>query len=167
MTIKYPFLLLFAFAIISFSTFASNHSRLSPLTLPIPQSEVANKKQKVRRRILEQYKVWRGVKYRRGGTGKNGIDCSALVQKIFSRGLSKYLPRTTARQIKEGRKIAVKELLPGDLIFFRTKPRVRHVGVYLGDDKFVHASSSRGVIISNLGSHYWEGRIETARRIIE
>lgn len=162
-TFKY---LLLLFIFISFSVFATSSYNHLPFPPPLQKTEVVKNKNKIRRRILEQYNVWRGVKYQWGGTGKKGIDCSALMQKIFRKGLSKYLPRTTAEQIKEGHNITFEELMPGDLVFFKTKPRVRHVGVYLGNDEFLHASSSKGVMISNLENNYWEERFETARRIL-
>ncbi len=127
--------------------------------LPAASTEVKSK-------ILDQYKHWQGVKYQWGGSNMRGIDCSALMQKIFSGALAKRLPRTTAEQIKSGSAVAISSLKPGDLVFFQTKRTVRHVGVYIGKDKFIHASSSHGVTISELHNSYWITRFEAARRVV-
>ncbi|WP_238714763.1 MULTISPECIES: C40 family peptidase [Tenebrionibacter/Tenebrionicola group] len=107
------------------------------------------------------------MKYKWGGMNTAGIDCSALMQKIFQRGLAKNLPRTTAEQIKQGQRISVSDLRPGDLVFFQTKPHTRHVGVYIGEEKFIHASSSMGVTMSSLENNYWIHHFEAARRILD
>ena len=117
-------------------------------------------------RLLEQYRRWKGVRYRWGGTDAGGIDCSALTQKIYSSALHKQLPRTTEEQIKEGNQVTVSELQPGDLIFFRPKESVRHVGVYMGNHQFMHASSSQGVTLSSLDNAFWASHFETARRVV-
>lgn len=100
---------------------------------------------------------WYGTPYRMGGTTKKAIDCSAFTRQLFSDVYGSSLDRTAAMQFMMTKRIYDKEeLKEGDLVFFsiRTK-RISHVGVYLGDGKFVHASSSRGVIISELGQTYW------------
>ncbi|MGL5384344.1 MAG: NlpC/P60 family protein [Serratia sp. (in: enterobacteria)] len=123
----------------------------------------------IRQKILSEFERWEGVKYRFGGTTMNGIDCSSLMQKIFHSAfedtLRKLLPRTTAQQLKQGVKTSRNNLKAGDLVFFRISSSLRHVGVYIGDDKFVHASTSKGVIISTLENDYWSERYKTARRI--
>ncbi|ELY3087839.1 C40 family peptidase [Klebsiella aerogenes] len=157
-------LLCFFFA---FSARATRPQEHSPALLFHRTTPGRAAKQQVRRHLLSEYRLWKGVKYRWGGSGKTGIDCSALMQKIFSHGLAKHLPRTTGEQIQEGHAVTVGELLPGDLIFFRTKPHLRHVGVYVGARRFIHASSRKGVTISSLENHYWVMRFEMARRVVE
>jgi lipoprotein Spr len=119
---------------------------------------------------MSEFERWEGVKYRFGGTTMQGIDCSSLMQKIFHGAfedtLRRLLPRTTAQQLKQGVKTSRDDLKAGDLIFFRISSNLRHVGVYIGDDKFVHASTSKGVIISTLENDYWSERYNTARRIV-
>jgi cell wall-associated NlpC family hydrolase len=105
---------------------------------------------------------WLGTPYRWGGTTRRGIDCSAFVQQLMRATFDIELPRTTATQIHRGERIAKSDLIPGDLVFFRRRG-VRHVGVYMGNDEFIHASSSRGVTVSKLSStyytrHYWQSR---------
>lgn len=100
---------------------------------------------------------WYGTPYRMGGTTKKSIDCSAFTRQLFSDVYGKSLDRTAAMQFMMTRRIFDKEdLKEGDLVFFSIKTkRISHVGVYLGGGKFVHASSSRGVIISELNQDYW------------
>lgn len=129
-----------------------------------------NNEETIRQKIMDEFSQWEGVKYRLGGTTKKGIDCSSLTQKIYHAAFkgthTGHLPRTTAQQVNKGVKASRSNLKPGDLIFFKM-PRGRgHVGVYIGDEKFVHASTSKGVIISTLENDYWSARFKTARRII-
>ena len=108
---------------------------------------------------------WIGIPYRWGGTTRRGIDCSAFVQQYIRQNLGIELPRTTAGQRYEGVPIEKHELVPGDLVFFRRRG-VRHVGVYLSGGEFIHASSSRGVTISELDSDYWSRYYWMSRRIV-
>lgn len=124
----------------------------------------------IRKKILKQYSLWQGVKYKFGGTTVNGIDCSSLMQQIFHAAfpdsLRRPLPRTTAEQLKQGSLTSLVALKPGDLLFFQMSENERHVGVYIGDEKFIHASTSKGVMISDLTNHYWKKRFKLARRVI-
>lgn len=117
--------------------------------------------------IHRQYKKWQGTRYQFGGNTPNGIDCSALMQHFYKNILKSPLPRTTKDQIKHGVAINKDSLKTGDLIFFRTGFNERHVGVYIGGNKFIHASRSTGVRISSLNQGYWQMRFMTARRVIE
>jgi cell wall-associated NlpC family hydrolase len=107
-----------------------------------------------------------GVPYVFGGTSANGFDCSGYVQHVFAM-LGHQLPRTADAQYELGRRVAASGMAPGDLVFFQTYSEgASHVGIYLGNDRFVHASSSRGVTISSLHEHYWQARYLGAKRII-
>lgn len=108
---------------------------------------------------------WIGIPYRWGGTTRRGIDCSAFVQQLMRATFDLELPRTTATQVHRGTRISRDELIPGDLVFFRRRG-VRHVGVYMGDGDFIHASSSRGVTVSNLSSNYYNRHYWQARRVL-
>lgn len=117
--------------------------------------------------IISAYGKWKGVRYKFGGTNKRGIDCSALMQKVFRDAVSVGLPRTTEQQIKLGTRVsAKKELRTGDLVFFKTSRYQRHVGVYIGNSQFIHASRKRGVTISTLNNSYWARHYELARRVV-
>jgi cell wall-associated NlpC family hydrolase len=100
---------------------------------------------------------WYGTKYRLGGTTRSGIDCSALVQKCYKYVYGMDMVRTSILQFRMTEYIADKaKLKEGDLVFFRIHGGpVSHVGVYLQNNYFVHASSSRGVMVSNLNDSYW------------
>lgn len=118
----------------------------------------------IRQVLLDQHARWVGTPYVLGGESQRGIDCSALVQQIFDDAFAVELPRTTSDQILEGQRIARDELNPGDLVFFRPPGPYRHVGVYVGEGRFLHASSSQGVIISRLDNVYWNRYYWQARR---
>lgn len=117
--------------------------------------------------LMQEYHEWAGTPYRFGGENRDGIDCSALTQRIFKEQFNYALPRTAGEQMKKGRRISRAALKPGDLVFFKPTRRLNHVGVYLGNGSFMHASSSQGVMISQLDSHYWARRYVQARRPLE
>ncbi|MDA9556657.1 NlpC/P60 family protein [Vibrio sp.] len=112
------------------------------------------------------YDVWKGTPYQLGGTNKRGIDCSAFVQIAYRDTSDIRLPRTTLQQVKKGKRIKYKEAKRGDLIFFLTSRTTRHVGVYLGNKEFMHASTSRGVMISRTDNPYWSSKFWQFRRVI-
>lgn len=103
---------------------------------------------------------WYGVKYKYGGNDEKGIDCSAFSQKLYSSIYSTPIDRTSRQQHRNAEKIKnYEEAEEGDLVFFRIhRVRVSHVGVYLANGYFVHASRSRGVMISSLNEKYWNRR---------
>ncbi|ELJ5854854.1 C40 family peptidase [Enterobacter kobei] len=119
----------------------------------------------LRSRILDQYQKWKGTQYQWGGTSHRGVDCSALMQHLFSDAANLNLPRTTSEQIHRGVQVAQYRLKAGDLVFFQTGPNRKHVGVYIGDNRFIHASSSQGVTVSTLTDDYWQAHYITARRV--
>ena len=106
-----------------------------------------------------------GVPYVFGGTSTSGFDCSGYVQHVFAMlGIS--LPRTADAQFDVGHRI-VGGMKPGDLVFFQTyTDGVSHVGIYIGSGKFVHASSSHGVMVSSLSDAYWHARYVGAKRYL-
>ncbi|MFG0606144.1 C40 family peptidase [Vibrio mimicus] len=108
---------------------------------------------------------WSGVPYRLGGVSKNGIDCSAFVQIAYRDAWQLDLPRTTQSQAQTGQKITYEQAQYGDLVFFKTSRTNIHVGVYLGDKQFMHASTSKGVIISRIDNPYWASKFWHFRRI--
>ena len=107
---------------------------------------------------------WYGTRYKLGGTTKSGIDCSAFVQTIFLSAFAVSLPRTAKDQYKETRHISRTELKEGDLLFFDTRGGVSHVGIYLQNNKFVHASVS-GVMISDMFEPYYVRHFIAAGRV--
>ncbi len=115
--------------------------------------------------LYELHRQWRGTPYRYGGTSRTGIDCSALIQHGFRQHFNQELPRTTEGLLDVGDTISADELRPGDLVFFRTGSEGRHAGIYIEKGRFLHASTSRGVIISDMKNAYWKRHYWTARRI--
>lgn len=112
-------------------------------------------------RVIEE---WYGVKYRLGGLSKAGIDCSALMQVFFTALYGISLPRTAREQYNFTRRISRTELKEGDLVFFNTTGGISHVGMYLANNKFVHASTG-GVTISSLYDDYYARRFVGVGRI--
>ncbi|WP_408058470.1 C40 family peptidase [Undibacterium curvum] len=111
-----------------------------------------------------------GIHYKRGGnTPENGLDCSGFVRLVFKDALGAELPRTSAEISRVGEKIEQKDLQPGDLVFYNTLRRgFSHVGIYLGDNKFIHSPSAGGQVrIESMDLAYWKKRFNGARRINE
>jgi cell wall-associated NlpC family hydrolase len=132
---------------------------------PTDESEAAPSGiQAVEAQVRSAAQPWMDVPYEFGGESKDGVDCSALVRALYQNAFGIELPRTTGRQVDRGRQIARSELRPGDLVFFRTGDQQKHVGVYLDDQEFVHASSSQGVTVSPLQHEYWQEHYWTTRR---
>mgnify|MGYP000988351561 FL=1 len=110
-----------------------------------------------------------GVAYRYGGTSAStGFDCSGFMQHIFRRSMGLNLPRTSAEQAKMGVGVSRGELQPGDMVFFRTmgRGRISHVGLYIGNDRFIHAPrTGKRIEITSLSNKYWNAKYAFARRV--
>jgi len=119
--------------------------------------------------MVERALSWIGVRYRFGGEDeKKGFDCAGLVRRAFSSIID--LPRTAASQFREGLVVSREELKPGDLVFFRNtyKRGISHVGIYVGDGRFVHAASSRrAVVVDRLDAEYYRERFAGGRRVVK
>ncbi|KTS28343.1 NlpC/P60 family protein [Pantoea sp. BS_8] len=117
--------------------------------------------------LNDQLGSWRGTPYRYGGMSRKGVDCSGFVYLTFRDKFDLQLPRSTAAQSDIGTRISKEDLLPGDLVFFRTGSGENglHVGIYDTDNAFIHASTSQGVIRSSLDNVYWQKVFWQARRI--
>lgn len=115
--------------------------------------------------LSDVFQQWQGVSYRLGGSSKAGIDCSAFVQIAFQEAWQQTLPRTTLQQSQQGKSISYYNARYGDLVFFKTSRSTRHVGIYLGDQQFMHASTSQGVMVSRVDNPYWASKLWQFRRI--
>lgn len=110
-----------------------------------------------------------GVDYKFGGTSpERGLDCSGLVRYVFQQVTGVMLPRTSQEISRLGEKVPVAELMPGDLVFFNTRRlQFSHVGIYLGEDRFIHAPRQGGEVeIVTLSKGYWQKRFDGARRLV-
>ncbi len=119
----------------------------------------------VKHTIYQQYQQWKGTGYAYGGLDRQGLDCSGLVFLTYRDQLGIPLPRTTLKQSQSGWPVARNQLQAGDLVFFKTGVKARHVGIYIENNKFLHVSTSRGVMISRLDDYYWKDRFWQARRV--
>ena len=117
--------------------------------------------------LNDQLRNWRGTPYRYGGMSRGGVDCSGFVLMTFRDKFDLQLPRETRKQAELGTEIDKDDLLPGDLVFFKTGSGESglHVGIYDTDNQFIHASTSRGVMRSSLDNVYWRKNFWQARRI--
>ncbi len=108
-----------------------------------------------------------GLSYRFGGNSPTqGLDCSGFMQYIFKRSMGITLPRTSAEMATVGQQVDRAKLKPGDMVFFGAGGRVSHVGMYIGNDRFIHAPrTGRNIEISSMTTPYWTGRYITARRV--
>jgi cell wall-associated NlpC family hydrolase len=117
---------------------------------------------------LDQAMDYLGVRYRRGGaTVESGFDCSGFVRSVFAESLGLVLPHNAKAISQAGERITKTELQPGDLVFFNTMRRAfSHVGIYLGNDLFVHAPRTGGKVrIEDMTDRYWKRRFDGARRV--
>ena len=118
--------------------------------------------------MVEQAMGLLGVPYRRGGNNENtGFDCSGFVRHLYEKSVGQILPRRAVDQARATEVIERDELKPGDLVFFNTMRRAfSHVGVYVGDGKFIHAPrAGKAVNIDDMRSAYWQKRFNGARRV--
>jgi cell wall-associated NlpC family hydrolase len=140
----------------------------SPVVAAAPDAPEARKAgESIKDRLLRVARRMLEVPYRFGGTTLWGLDCSGFVQKTFA-FLNLDLPRSAREQFREGAKVAKADLSPGDLVFFRTYAEYpSHVGIYLGDNRFVHASSrDKKVTVESLDTPYYVKRYIGAKRLL-
>jgi cell wall-associated NlpC family hydrolase len=122
---------------------------------PVPGRMDLSNEMWVKQILYAQYEQWKTVKYRAGGMSRDGVDCSGFVSLTYDSRLGIKLPRSTDEQVNVGTPINQRELAAGDLVFFKTGRNTRHVGIYLEDGKFLHASTEKGVMISRMDEAYW------------
>ena len=128
-------------------------------------SSLGNDSSRIKSELYAQYQAWKNVGYRHGGMSRNGVDCSGFVHITYRDRFGIALPRKTSQIAKEGAQIMQRDLIAGDLLFFKTGTFTQHVGMYLEKGKFLHASTSEGVTISSMESQYWRRCFWQARRI--
>lgn len=164
----------------------TNKKKISPsrqINMALAALEKNDIKSEIEKTILHESKIdallveaesYLGTPYRFGGMSRRGIDCSAFVLSVFGESMGVELPRVAASQALEGDRVESGDLQKGDLVFFshRGGGRISHVGIVYeveedGEVKFIHASTSKGVIISSLSDRYWGPRYQFAKRILD
>lgn len=157
------------------NTLSKKPAEVNNETITTPKTEIITPKSSrslKSKAIINYAKQFKGVRYRWGGTSKSGMDCSGLVYESF-RANDILLPRISRNMAKKGKKIKLKDVLKGDLLFFKTGNRrnsINHVGLIIAirnnDIEFIHSTSSKGVIVSRLNETYWLKAFYEARRIL-
>ncbi len=157
---------------------ASFHPKISPnkkksITYPIASDAVSKltPAKNSDERLLSVLSVFLNARYELGGMTPDGVDCSGLVKAVFAETYGFNLPHNAAAQFRLGSKTLADNLRLGDLVFFETQTRrgryISHVGIYLSNRRFAHASTKAGVIISGLDEAYWRRRYAGAQRLID
>jgi len=120
----------------------------------------------IQKQLEAEYQRWQGTRHRMGGSSPSGVDCSGFVKAVYKNIFKMDLPRTTKAQATLGRSVKKRDLQAGDLVFFKPPSYPRHVGIYLSNSEFVHASKTKGVTISRMDPYYWDKYYWTARRLL-
>ena len=146
----------------------SEKAAKSSRTKSTPLTTAARLTSPIKLSMLKSIDRYRGVPYKWGGDTMKGMDCSGFTMKVFGESANLNIPHNAAAQYKLGAKINRRQLKFGDLVFFRDieSKGVSHVGIYIGNEKFVHASLSKGVINSSMNQKYYKKRYVSARRIL-
>jgi cell wall-associated NlpC family hydrolase len=137
---------------------AAGHSPASPGISSEDQQRVIDK-------LYAQLEEWQGVPHHDGGLSKQGVDCSGFTYLTFRQLFDVRLPRSTSQLAHTGSAVSMMQLQPGDLVFFKITMGGRHVGIYLEEQKFIHAAKSKGVMVSRLDNPYWQKHYWQARRV--
>lgn len=122
------------------------------------------------RAVVEAANKWLGTPYKYGGDSRRGVDCSALVMNVYKEALGMKIPRTSRSQREFVTDVPRRSLQPGDLVFFssgKNRNGVSHVGLFIGGDRFIHASSSRGVVVSKLSEKYFVAHYHSSGRVVD
>lgn len=154
------------------SKYIGSYNEVQVTTSEVKQEEVKveskenNENSKIDK-IVNLAKAQIGKPYRWGAAGPSSFDCSGFTTYIYKNGAGISLPRTSVSQSKTGTKVSRSNLKTGDLVFFNTSGKgVSHVGMYIGDSKFIHSSSSKGIRIDSLNSTYYKSRFISGSRVI-
>ena len=135
--------------------------------VPVANASTATTRSTEVHRVIAKAESYIGTRYVLGGTSYRGIDCSGLTMNAY-KAAGIYLPRTSTSQYKEGTYVPASLLAPGDLVFFSFNAHrtITHVGIYLGNGKFINATSHNGVTISSFNAYWWNAYVG-AKRVIK
>lgn len=137
----------------SYSSYSTERAGLSDVSL--------------RQSLLRHYYRWQGAPYRFGGNSKYGVDCSGFIHIAFRDAFGIEVPRTTQLLSKIRYRVPFRKLTAGDIVIFRTSRTNLHAGIYVGNNQFIHASKSKGVVLSRLNNPYWKKVYVKSVRIID
>jgi hypothetical protein len=121
----------------------------------------------LRQSLLRYYNRWQGTPYRFGGNSRYGVDCSGFVHIAFRDALGVKVPRSTQLLSNIRHHIPFRQLAAGDILIFKTSRTNLHTGIYVGNNQFIHASKSRGVILSDFSNPYWAKTYKKSVRVID
>ena len=152
-----------AFIILGLLSGCSLFSSKSPPIQQVPYN--TSEGNQLSQSLYSHYQSWKGVEHRDGGMDRSGIDCSGFVHLTFRNLFNKSVPRTTELLSEKGKRIKSEHIKTGDLVFFKTGFKRRHVGIYMSQNKFIHVSSKRGVMMSDLNNPYWKDAFWQIRRL--
>lgn len=143
-----------------------NETKTTPSKSSVVEEKLGMTKKEISKSSLYSFVAeWYGTPYKYGGCEKTGVDCSCFTNILYNKIYNKKIGRSTAEIYKEVEKIKVEKIQEGDLIFFITNGKsISHVGVYLKDNKFVHASNSKGVMINDLSEAYYKKTFHSVTR---
>lgn len=143
------------------NTSGDNRNSISP-----PLAASVSSYSEARSTLMDAYREWKGTPYVLGGASASGVDCSSFVRIVYENYFGIELPSNTRTQLNAGEGIRRLSLRTGDLVFFRTGRKTLHVGIITEGKDFLHASTSKGVMISSLKEYYWSSRFLAARRVL-
>ena len=158
--------------VVSFLCFASCRSSKHATVVTKKESSPESPNSNLAVAVIENAKVYNGVRYKFGGTTRKGMDCSGLIYVSFKKE-NIFLPRISRDMAKKGYSVGLSNVKEGDLLFFKTSKRgnsINHVGLVTslknGSIEFIHATTSQGVVTSSLKENYWNSAFVEARRIL-
>lgn len=123
-------------------------------------------KESMKSSLMQAYRDWKGVPYLLGGASPDGVDCSSFTSIVLDEYFDVDIPVTTRKQLAQGKEVRRKSIQTGDLVFFRTGRSTLHVGILVNSTEFMHASTSSGVMISDIREPYWASKYLGARRVM-
>ncbi|MCJ8298486.1 MAG: NlpC/P60 family protein [Pseudomonadales bacterium] len=142
----------------------ASQSQKTPTQTVVTGVQPSHPLQQVEKKLLGYFSDWQGTPYRLGGNSRKGIDCSTFVKNAYQSVFAVKVPHTTLGLAAIGKSVKKTELVPGDLVLFKTSRSVRHVGVVVNGNKFMHVSEKKGVMISALDNIYWRKKYWKAVR---
>ncbi len=122
---------------------------------------------KVKKMLMAEFRKWKGTPHVMGGNTRKGVDCSGFIHQMYKRVFGVAVPRSTKLLMGAGGRIKKSQLRPGDIVLFKPPTYLRHVGIYVGNNKFIHASKSKGITLTDLNNSYWKKCYYSSRRVLK